>query len=48
MYYKLISLPGLNVTEICKQGNHVEIFAASDRGTAGVQIAGHAARICLS
>jgi len=31
---KLISLPGLKVTEICKQGNQVEIFAASDRGTA--------------
>lgn len=31
---KLISLPGLNVTEICRQENQVEIFAASDRGSA--------------
>lgn len=31
---KLISLPGLNVREIRRQGNQVEIFAASNHGSA--------------
>lgn len=31
---KLVSLSGLNVTEVCRQGNQVEIFAVSERGAA--------------
>jgi transposase len=28
---KFVSLPGLNVTEVCRQENQVEIFAVSER-----------------
>ena len=31
---KFVSLPGLNVTEVRRQGNQVEIFAVSERGSA--------------